>query len=132
MNRDYQQNFPRFAKYLWRPTCAMLGLVLTCNPSIAQETDNPQLSAWYQVEVVIFTQQGYARNEQPPKEYSLDFPENVMHGSLAQKGKVQRSNRLNSLRQKKVFKDPHRKLHIIHEKVNNRLFGKLLFDYPFT
>jgi hypothetical protein len=78
MNRDYQQNFPRFAKYLWRPTCAMLGLVLTCNPSIAQETDNPQLSAWYQVEVVIFTQQGYAGNEQPPKEYSLDFPENTL------------------------------------------------------
>jgi len=77
MNRDYQQNFPRFAKYLWSFACAIFGLALVCNPAIAEESSDAQLP-WYQVEVVIFTQQGYAGNEQPPRKYSLDFPDNVL------------------------------------------------------
>jgi hypothetical protein len=78
MNRDYQQNFSRLAKYLRNSSCAMFGLALICNPGIAEESNDPQLFSWYQVEVVIFTQQGYAGNEQPPRTYQLDFPENIL------------------------------------------------------
>jgi hypothetical protein len=56
----------------------MFGLALTCNPAISEDSNDPQLSSWYQVEVVIFTQQGYAGNEQPPRTYQLDFPENIL------------------------------------------------------
>lgn len=31
---------------------------------------------WYQAEVILFTQQGNLRNEAPPENYLLDFPEN--------------------------------------------------------
>lgn len=78
MNRDYQQNFSRLAKYLRNSSCAMFGLALICNPAISEDSNDPQLSSWYQVEVVIFTQQGYAGNEQPPRTYQLDFPENIL------------------------------------------------------
>ncbi len=78
MNIDYQQNFSRLAKYLRKSSCAMFGLALICNPAISEESNDPQLSSWYQVEVVIFTQQGYAGNEQPPRKYNLDFPKNIL------------------------------------------------------
>jgi hypothetical protein len=78
MKIDYQQNFSRLAKYLRNPACAMFGLALICNSAISEESNDPQLSSWYQVEVVIFTQQGYAGNEQPPRIYQLDFPENIL------------------------------------------------------
>ena len=80
MNRDQQQNSPRLTKHLWTFACTLTcGLSFASNLSLAQEADDPeQDAAWYQVEVVIFTQQGYAGNEQPPKTYSLDFPEKVV------------------------------------------------------
>jgi len=31
---------------------------------------------WYQAEVILFTQDGNSRNEAPPKDYVLEFPEN--------------------------------------------------------
>lgn len=31
---------------------------------------------WYQAEVILFTQDGNSRNEAPPKDYLLEFPEN--------------------------------------------------------
>lgn len=78
INRDYQQNSPWLAKSLWTLACGMLAPTLAINSSIAQETDGPQQRSWYQVEVVIFTQQGYAGSEQPPRKYSLDFPDNIL------------------------------------------------------
>ena len=78
MNRDYQQNSPRRAKCLWTLACAMLGSTIAINSTIAQEDNDPQLLSWYQVEVVIFTQQGYTGSEQPPRKYSLGFPDNIL------------------------------------------------------
>ena len=49
--------------------------------SQAQESDDPagkEAPSWYQVEVVIFTQQGYAGNEQPPREVALEFHDNTV------------------------------------------------------
>lgn len=49
--------------------------------SQAQESDDPagkEAPSWYQVEVVIFTQQGYAGNEQPPREVVLEFHDNTV------------------------------------------------------
>ena len=82
MNRDQQQNSPWLTKHLWTFACTLtcgLSFAFASNLSLAEEIDDPeQAAAWYQVEVVIFTQQGYAGNEQPPKTYSLDFPEKVV------------------------------------------------------
>lgn len=35
-------------------------------------------ASWYQVEVVIFTQQGYSGTERPPSQYHLNFPEQTV------------------------------------------------------
>ena len=35
-------------------------------------------ASWYQVEVVIFTQQGYSGNERSPTQYHLNFPEQTV------------------------------------------------------
>jgi len=78
INRDYQQNPPRRAKCLWNLACAMLGSTVAINPTIAEENNDPQLLSWYQVEVVIFTQQGYDGSEKPPRKYSLYFPDNIL------------------------------------------------------
>ncbi|MDG1818691.1 MAG: CsiV family protein [Porticoccaceae bacterium] len=81
MNRDQQQKTPRLTKHLWTLACTLtcgLPLTFASSLSLAQETDDPETASWYQVEVVIFTQQGYGGNEQPPRKYSLDFPENVV------------------------------------------------------
>ena len=77
-DRDYQQNSSRLATCLRAYAFAMLGTTVAIHSSIAQEADDPQLLSWYQVEVVIFTQQGYAGSEQPPRKYSLDFPETIL------------------------------------------------------
>ncbi|MGB0449461.1 MAG: CsiV family protein [Porticoccaceae bacterium] len=77
-DRDYQQNSSRLATCLRAYAFAMFGTTVAIHSSIAQEADDPQLLSWYQVEVVIFTQQGYAGSEQPPRKYSLDFPENIL------------------------------------------------------
>ena len=78
INTDYQQNSPRRAKCLWAFACTLLGSTAVINPSIAEEASDPLLLSWYQVEVVIFTQQGYAGSEKPPRKYSLDFPDNIL------------------------------------------------------
>ena len=74
MTTDKQQRQALRANSLW------IGLLaLTSSLSAAQ--DNSQLAEedaapWYQVEVVVFTQQGYTGAEQPPRRYKLDFPQN--------------------------------------------------------
>ena len=74
MTTDKQQRQAPRANSLW------IGLLaLTSSLSAAQ--DNSQLAEedaapWYQVEVVVFTQQGYTGAEQPPRRYKLDFPQN--------------------------------------------------------
>jgi hypothetical protein len=78
INRDYQHNSSRLAVRLWTLTCALLAPTIAISPVTAEETSDPQLLPWYQVEVVIFTQQGYTGSEQPPREYRLDFPENIL------------------------------------------------------
>jgi len=54
-------------------------LALTSSLSLAQdnsaEAEEPA-APWYQVEVVIFTQEGFTGAEQPPRRYNLDFPKN--------------------------------------------------------
>ncbi len=75
MNRDQQQNTHRRTQSLWKFAC-LSALTLSSSLSLGQQTNDPeQPSSWYQVEVVIFTQQGYIGNEQPPRKYTLDFPE---------------------------------------------------------
>jgi hypothetical protein len=78
INKYYQQHSSRLAKRLWTFACAIFAPTLVINSGIAEEANDPQLDAWYQVEVVIFTQQGYAGSEQPPRKLSLDFPENIL------------------------------------------------------
>ena len=54
-------------------------LSLISGMCVAQQDNNQQAeerAPWYQVEVVIFTQQGYSGEEQPPRTYHLDFAEN--------------------------------------------------------
>lgn len=57
----------------------LLGL-LTAALVTAQETDpSEELTApdnWYQVEVILFTQQGNLGGETPPQEYRTEFPDN--------------------------------------------------------
>jgi hypothetical protein len=43
---------------------------------LAEETIYQAPENWYQVEVILFTQQRNNRNEAPPKNYQLQFPEN--------------------------------------------------------
>jgi hypothetical protein len=78
INSNCQQSSPRPVNCLWTFAYALLGLSLVSSASTAQEPQSPEQSSWYQVEVVIFTQQGYAGSEQPPKKYTLDFPENTL------------------------------------------------------
>jgi hypothetical protein len=78
MNRDQQQYLPRLTQCLWTFACAS-SLTLFSSLCLGQDvSDKEQASHWYQVEVVIFTQQGYRGNEQPPKKYNLDFQENSL------------------------------------------------------
>ena len=73
---DQQQRTTQRASNLW-----VVLLALTSSLSVAQDNSEqvaPVTAPWYQVEVVIFTQQGYAGEEQPPRRYSLDFPKNTL------------------------------------------------------
>ena len=60
-------------------TVLVLGL-LPALSTIAQEAEpNEELAApdnWYQVEVILFTQQGNLGGETPPQEYRTEFPDN--------------------------------------------------------
>ncbi len=78
INRDQQHTSSRLAERLGTLACALIALTIAISPVTAQETNDPQSLPWYQVEVVIFTQQGYAGSEQPPRKYRLDFPENIL------------------------------------------------------
>ena len=73
---DQQQRTAQRACNLW-----VVLLALASSLSVAQDNSEqvtPVTAPWYQVEVVIFTQQGYAGEEQPPRRYSLDFPKNTL------------------------------------------------------
>lgn len=73
---DQQQRTAQRACNLW-----VVLLALASSLSVAQDNSEqvtPVTAPWYQVEVVIFTQQGYAGEEQPPRHYSLDFPKNTL------------------------------------------------------
>ena len=78
INRDYQQNSSQLAKCLRTLAWALLGPAMAINSSIAQESDDPKQLSWYQVEVVILTQEGYSGSEQPPRKTSLDFPDHIL------------------------------------------------------
>ncbi len=76
MTTDKQQRTAQRANRLW---VAMLALISSL--SVAQDSSEQTeavAAPWYQVEVVIFTQQSYVGEEQPPRNYSLDFPENSL------------------------------------------------------
>lgn len=80
MNQDRRQYSPRPTQRLW--TLAWGVSLGFASPSVLAENPGQQsgieTAPWYQVEVVIFTQQGFAGNEQPPREYQLDFPDKVL------------------------------------------------------
>ena len=52
------------------------GLIMMAHPVYAEppESDIEAPENWYQVEVILFTQQGNIGNEAPPEDYQLDFP----------------------------------------------------------
>ena len=62
-----------------RMTAALFcGLIMVGDPVYA-EPPQPEIEApdnWYQVEVILFTQQGNIGNEAPPEGYQLNFPSN--------------------------------------------------------
>ena len=80
MNPDQRQHSPRPTQRLWPLAWALsLGLVsLSVLAEVPDQQDGIETAPWYQVEVVIFTQQGFIGNEQPPRQYQLDFPGNVL------------------------------------------------------
>ena len=54
------------------------GLIMVGHP-VCAEPLKPEIEApenWYQVEVILFTQQGNIGNEAPPEDYQLEFPSN--------------------------------------------------------
>ena len=60
--------------------CTMMLLLIPFKNSLAN-TDEPALEIeapdnWYQVEVILFTQNGNIGGEAPPQDYQLSFPEN--------------------------------------------------------
>lgn len=64
-----------------RMTAALFcGLIMVGDPVYAEpEPPQPEIEApdnWYQVEVILFTQQGNIGNEAPPEDYQLAFPSN--------------------------------------------------------
>ena len=73
MSKD--RNYGRFN----RMTAALFcGLIMVGDPVYA-EPRQPEIEApdnWYQVEVILFTQQGNIGNEAPPEDYQLEFPSN--------------------------------------------------------
>ena len=52
------------------------GLIMMAHP-VSAEPPESEIEApenWYQVEVILFTQQGNIGNEAPPEDYQMDFP----------------------------------------------------------
>ena len=74
MTTDKHQQKAQRAIGLWVAMLMLISSLSVAQDSDKQTEDSPP--PWYQVEVVIFTQQGYQGEEQPPRNYSLDFPEN--------------------------------------------------------
>ena len=62
-----------------RATVLLSGMLLVA-PVLAQETNSEDEllppDNWYQVEVILFTQQGNLGGETPPQEYRTEFPDN--------------------------------------------------------
>jgi len=88
MTTDKQQQPSPRACSLWPAL-----LALTSSLSIAQDSSQQAdvvIAPWYQVEVVIFTQQGYTGAEQPPRSYNLEFPEKNL--DLREPGQVLNNN----------------------------------------
>ena len=58
----------------------------------SQDIEPPTLPNWYQVEVVLFDQKTILGNEQPPKELSLEFPNDLieLHSSYQNTGIMRR------------------------------------------
>ena len=57
----------------------LLGALLafsTAAQEISSEEEITPPENWYQVEVILFTQQGNLGGETPPQEYSIEFPDN--------------------------------------------------------
>lgn len=76
MTTDNQQEQSRGVIGFW--VCLLSLISGLC---VAQQDNNLQTedgASWYQVEVIIFKQQGYIGEEQPPRTYSLDFAENSL------------------------------------------------------
>lgn len=80
MNPDRRQTSPRPTQGLWILVCTVF-LCLAASPALTDEIiseNSEQTASWYQVEVVIFTQQGFMGNEKPTRDYQLDFPQKVV------------------------------------------------------
>ena len=58
----------------------LLGALLGCSAAAQDDQLRRRKSRrrknWYQVEVILFTQQGNLGGETPPQEYSIEFPDN--------------------------------------------------------
>ena len=57
----------------------LLSATLGCAAAAQDESSEMEITPpedWYQVEVILFTQQGNLGGETPPKEYSTEFPDN--------------------------------------------------------
>ena len=74
MTTDKQQRPAPRANSLWIALFALISSLSVAQGNSQQAEQDA--APWYQVEVVIFTQQGYTGAEQPPRSYSLDFPQN--------------------------------------------------------
>ena len=80
MNPDRRQTSSGPTQGLWILVCTVF-FCLAASPALADEIiseNSEQTAPWYQVEVVIFTQQGYMGNEKPTRDYQLDFPQKVV------------------------------------------------------
>lgn len=69
----------RALRFFNRATVLLSGMLLVA-PVLAQETNSEDEllppDNWYQVEVILFTQQGNLGGETPPQEYRTEFPDN--------------------------------------------------------
>jgi len=74
MTTDKQQRPAPRANSLWIALFALISSLSVAQGNSQQAEQDA--APWYQVEVVIFTQQGYTGAEQAPRSYSLDFPQN--------------------------------------------------------
>ena len=59
------------------PFKCLLLLAVTLSTSLSEQTRADQNEDWYQVELIVFSQQDLYRDEQHPTNITLEYPENL-------------------------------------------------------